>query len=332
MIFLGLVVLTSSSTAQAGSLAPGDHERSFVYDGLERSYDLQVPESYDGTPLPLVIDIHGFGSAPWQQKAISGYRLIAQEEGFLVAHPAGISASWNGGICCGVAASTNLDDVGFLKTLAGDIADAVAVDASRIYATGLSNGGAMSHRLGCEAEDFFAAIAPAAFPVPFNPRAGCAPQRPMPIHFSMGRTDTVVSYASAEPSRDHWLSVNGCGTKPDATFESGLARCDTYRECDDGVEVEFCSVVGDDFAGGPLEGFAGHILYINPDVDIAVRGWALMSKYTTDPAPVLAPEPAVPLLGVAVVATLAPLARRRRFGWVRARRCSLGDRSNRRLP
>jgi polyhydroxybutyrate depolymerase len=34
------------------------------------------------------------------------------------------------------------------------------IDAKRIYATGLSNGGAMAHLLGCRAADLFAATAP----------------------------------------------------------------------------------------------------------------------------------------------------------------------------
>lgn len=36
------------------------------------------------------------------------------------------------------------------------------VDARRVYATGLSNGGVMAHRPGCELSDRIAAIAPVA--------------------------------------------------------------------------------------------------------------------------------------------------------------------------
>ena len=56
---------------------------------------------------------------------------------------------WRG--CCGEALDTNSDDVGFL---AGVVAYAVwerAVDATRVYATGTSNGGCMARRLAVRA-------------------------------------------------------------------------------------------------------------------------------------------------------------------------------------
>ena len=74
----------------------------------------------------------------------------------------------------------------------------------------------MSHRVVCDAADFFAAAAPNAFPVPFFPLDQCQPSRPVPVHMAMGLTDTIVPYApGAQVSLAYWRDVNGCsGTTP----------------------------------------------------------------------------------------------------------------------
>ena len=55
------------------------------------------------------------------------------------------------------------------------------VDRARVYATGLSNGGYLSHRLACEAADVFAAVAPVAARIALVPTTLCQPSRPIAI-------------------------------------------------------------------------------------------------------------------------------------------------------
>jgi polyhydroxybutyrate depolymerase len=52
--------------------------------------------------------------------------------------------------------------VDFVRALIGKVAEVVPVDRRRIYATGLSNGGMMAHRLAAEAAELIAAVAPVA--------------------------------------------------------------------------------------------------------------------------------------------------------------------------
>ena len=68
--------------------------------------------------------------------------------------------TWNGGNCCGYASENNVDDVGFTRAVLDDLAKVANVDAKRVFATGMSNGGILCYRLASEFSDRIAAIAP----------------------------------------------------------------------------------------------------------------------------------------------------------------------------
>ncbi len=53
-----------------------------------------------------------------------------------------------------------VDDLGFISALLDTLMADYPVDPRRIYATGMSNGGKMTHRLGIERASRFAAVAP----------------------------------------------------------------------------------------------------------------------------------------------------------------------------
>lgn len=132
--------------------------------GVEREYYLYTPKTGSGTARPLVVVLHGGGGNPHQVARSTGFSEVAKREGFIVAYPAGIGhvPTWNAGTCCGYAERTQVDDVGFLDKMVKDIEKKQNIDVTRIYATGMSNGGMMAYRLGCELSGTFAAIAPVA--------------------------------------------------------------------------------------------------------------------------------------------------------------------------
>ena len=68
----------------------GDFDGAITSDGMERTYILHVPPSYDGTSaMPLVINYHGFGSNARDQALYSRFPQKADEEGFIVVSPNG---------------------------------------------------------------------------------------------------------------------------------------------------------------------------------------------------------------------------------------------------
>ena len=230
-----------------GGLGPGDHTIPLEHGGQSRSFKLHIPPGYDGAdPTPLIVNIHGLTSNPDQQALFSEMNPLSDAEGFLVAYPAGIQNSWNAGACCGGAQSQGLDDVGFLRAVVAAIEEVTCVDARRIYATGMSNGGMMTNRLACEASDLFAAFAPVSAVLVQEP---CAPARPIPILHFNGTADVLVSYngglfQGAPATFAAWAELSGCTGDPVETFNKGAASCMTYDTCDDGAEVTLCTLTG----------------------------------------------------------------------------------------
>jgi polyhydroxybutyrate depolymerase len=276
-----LGALLAVAGAAGAELTPGSSTRTLVHQGRERTFNLHVPPSYDGsTPVPLVLDFHGLGSDAVQQAAVSGQVALSDTYGFLLAHPQGLNHAWNAGICCGNA---GIDDVGFIRGVVAAIVAAGNVDMHRVYATGLSNGGAISQRLACDAADLFAAAAPMAFPVPFIPLTGCQPSRPISVLSFMGITDVLVPYAggifpSAPDTFSFWHDTDACaGSTPDQTVTAGNSRCETYTSCGEGTEAGLCSIDAATYGGSPID---GHILYFNPDFVLSEVAWSFLSRFT----------------------------------------------------
>lgn len=258
-----------SSQTCMSSLTSGSSNRTIQIGGTSRTYILYVPSSYTGmTPVPLVLDFHGLGGSGMQEQSASGYRQVADREGFLIAFPNGIDAAWNIGPCC--TNSREVDDLGFAKGIVTEVAGDGCVDPKRVYATGISMGGGMSHHLACNAADVFAAVTPAAFDLLVPEEQPCAPARPISVLAFRGTNDTVVPYAGgpgssgrvtfmgAQASFQRWAEINGC---MGATMTSG--ECTYYTQCEAGVQVGLCVEQGGGHAGGD-----------------ASAGWDFLSKYT----------------------------------------------------
>lgn len=120
-----------------------------------------MPARYQSlsAPLPLHITLHGLGDTCQNFGQATGLKAFADQNSFLLAYPCGTSGmmgnGWNAGQCCFVDA----DDSGFLIAMVREIQKQFKVDASRIYASGFSNGAMMAEKLACESPDMFAAVA-----------------------------------------------------------------------------------------------------------------------------------------------------------------------------
>lgn len=228
-------------------LAPGDHQRVEQVDGLERTWTVHVPPTADGrTPTPLVLNLHPFvlgGNDAFHQlwRNESGLEALGDTEGFIVVHPEGTGtpAAWNAGeACCGQASEDGVDDVAFMLHLIDTVAQEACVDDRRVYATGMSNGGYLSHRLACEHPDRVAAIAPVVGSL--SQELVCEDGRAVPALQISGSEDNL---ASRQAAVDHWVQANHCDETPQEVTR-GAATCSAYSGCDDGVETTHCVIEG----------------------------------------------------------------------------------------
>jgi polyhydroxybutyrate depolymerase len=172
-------------------------------------------------------------------------------KGFLLVYPQGTGelASWNAGACCGTAAEDGVDDVGFTRALLDALEAELCVDASRVFATGMSNGGFFSHRLGCELSDRIAAIAPVAGVMGIPT---CTPARAVSVMEFHGTSDPLVpydgdpaiGYTSVADTVAGWVKRDGCQAAPATTYSKGDATCVTYGQCTANAEVTLCTIQG----------------------------------------------------------------------------------------
>ena len=245
-------------------IQPGDYEGSIAAGGRIRNYLLHIPPAYDGqTAAPLVIVMHGGGGNAASMMEVTGMSAKADEAGFIVVYPNGTGPisdekllTWNTGNCCGYALENNVDDVGFIRALIEKLERELAIDKAGIYATGMSNGGMMSYRLGCELSDKLAAIAPVAGAMavpevePVSPVAviifhgtadehvlyeGGAPKKTIDSH---PRVDKPVSYAV-----DFWVDFNDCSEEAVKETKGNIVK-ETYRGGRDGTEVVLYTIIG----------------------------------------------------------------------------------------
>ncbi|HCB38024.1 MAG TPA: hypothetical protein DEP66_07535, partial [Acidimicrobiaceae bacterium] len=278
--------------------------------GNDYDYHVFVPPGYTPVPTPLVLNFHGLGSDGAGQAGFSNYQGVAVEEGFVVVHPTGLIVessgdrrSWE----LPQLPDDERDDVGFVRDLIAEVGRQVCVDAARVYATGMSNGGFLSSVLACEMADTFAAtFSVAAVTHP----DGCTPSRPIAMGAVHGTADEVVPYSGgggstlidtadesfdAETLADFFSQVMpeemaefaadfDCGPAVDTTVGPDTTLR-TWSDCDGGVELVFYTVEGGGhtWPGSMLaRAYAAQLGYATDDVDAARDGWAFMSRFTLE--------------------------------------------------
>jgi polyhydroxybutyrate depolymerase len=229
---------------------PGEIAISLPSEAGTRTATLHVPAIYDATrAVPLLLAFHGFTENGAGERARSHFDLLADTQGFLVAFPDGISNSWNGGACCGLAMANKVDDIGFARALVAKISEDYCVDPKRVFAAGFSNGGFLSHRIGCEASDVFAAVAAVSGDQTTSP---CAPPRPVSVVQIHGTADPIVPYNGSAllgfpPVADSiggWATRDTCAATTHETLRDGSAHCSNYDGCPSGSEVILCTIDG----------------------------------------------------------------------------------------
>ncbi|MHC4696551.1 MAG: CE1 family esterase [Planctomycetota bacterium] len=278
---------------------------------------IHVPASYDpGTPTPLAILLHGYGSSGWATEAFFGFATAAETAGIIYAAPDGTTdlsgtSFWNAtDACCNFNNST-VDDSGYLRLLVEAIQAEYNIDDRRIYFAGLSNGGFMSYRMACDHADLIAGIVSVAGAT-FDNAADCTPTEPVHILQIHGTSDDVIFYAGgylitvpypgAVESVETWAQYNGCDLTPvappdtlDLDYEGDGAETTITRYpdgCSSGGSAELWTVNG-----------GAHVITPTPDFGPSIAEFML-----THPQPPMPVIPAVSEWGLVVMVLLVLMA------------------------
>jgi len=246
-----LLGATEACARQTGSPV----QMTVQVDDAGRTYLVAAPAD-TGVAVPLVIALHGGGGNA--QTMVPRWIETAQREGFAVAFPQGVgrtpnAGTWNAGGCCGFAMTSGSDDVAFIAAIIDDVARTRRIDPARIYVTGLSNGGMMSHRIGIALAPRIAAIAVVSGAM-FGDEP--VPLVPLPVLIMHGVRDDIVPFnggqspmqlvarSQSRPFReanyavDFWRKADGCDPTPSNTV-NGDVTVETYAGCASSSEVVF---------------------------------------------------------------------------------------------
>jgi polyhydroxybutyrate depolymerase len=253
---------TSESTPEAAAPAfpqTGSYTITKTIGGIERSYRIFIPETYDeaGEPVPLVIVLHGAGGTGAWIESFSGFNDLTSTENFIAVYPEGVNNVWNDGRRGDVRVG-NIDDVNFISEIIDFLSANLNIDPQRVYATGYSMGGMLAFRLGCELRDKIAAIATVATTFPEYLLPNCVDAAPIPILVIHGTDDPVVpwqgirgGYLTAMNTLRYWADRNQCEealpieAEPDSDPEDNTRVLRTeYTQCEDSADVILYGIYG----------------------------------------------------------------------------------------
>jgi polyhydroxybutyrate depolymerase len=257
----GLVAFTTCSPVRA------QEQWSLTHDGHQRTFLVHVPAGVSKQkPSPLVFVFHGGGGDGEKIARLTHFDKEADREGFIAVFPDGLYKHWNDGRSPDVSQEhqENIDDVGFIGAIIDTLRKVYAIDACRIFATGISNGGFFSHYLAAKRSDLFSAIAPVSggIAIPFDKTF--RPLHPVSVLIIQGTEDPLVpyngggvmggrhgSFISTDETVHRWVNSNGCmGDQsverlPDRDPEDGCTEVvSRWTSCTDRTEVELLRIEG----------------------------------------------------------------------------------------
>ena len=223
---------------------------TITHNSITRNHITYIPSAYvPGTPVPLVFVMHGFTQSAQAIMNATGFNDLAEQEVFIVAYPNGVNNGWNTN--SPFPGGSTADDVGYIGALRDTLIAQFSIDTTRIYATGFSAGGYMSHKLGCESPKCFAAIASVSGTINTGAVGGCAPQHTPGVLQIHGTSDLIVSYNGSffsglgvQAVLDLWTDNLACATPPAITPFNASVEQQVYAPCTGNASVVHYKIDG----------------------------------------------------------------------------------------
>ena len=282
-----------------------------------RSWIVYAPSRYDPTtPTPVVVLLHGRPSNGGGMAFLTGMNGVAENHNFIVVYPDGIDNEWNAQFdisasdisLTGRRSTLPQDDVGFLRTLMGDLAQDFNIDRNRLYLGGFSNGSFMTYRMACSAGDTFAAFAAVSAGLYIELARYCRRSDPTPILIMNGTADPSVPYGGvllANPEGGEPIRIslgvqdtvaafarrNGCDLAGESTTfaERGQSPGTNIvrfvpRNCRPGADVILYAINGGGHTWPGHSRLPAELGLTNMDMDAGEVIWDFFSRHTLAPS------------------------------------------------
>jgi polyhydroxybutyrate depolymerase len=232
---------------------------NLTIDGNARSFIVYLPTGYNNAgKLPMIFSIHGGSGTPDGMIRIANFIPIAERDKIILVYPSGVQKNWNDGRPT-TPNQLGINDISFFSQVCDYMISKYSVDPTKIYATGISNGGFMSSRLGCELSNKIAAIAVVAATIEATSISpNCNPLNAVPAMYIHGTNDPLVpiiggvmtaggtaggTILSHTDAIDKWVNINKCKPIPSITDLPDIANDGTtiqqkvYSSGANGTEV-----------------------------------------------------------------------------------------------
>lgn len=246
----------------ASPLSLADQLYTIQSGGKYRTYLVHTPPDAS-TPLPTVVLVHPYSTNASGFLGYSNFSTLADAQGFVIAAPNTAFGAW-GQWNVGGEGPQNIDDIGFLRDMITALVAQGISDPTRVYAAGMSDGGFLVYRAGCELSDQLAAIAVVAatetqFDYSVTPPLQvypCAIAHPVPVLHIHGLADTCVRFdggistgllplqrQSVPDTIANWQARNACAADLATTQGPDGLQC-SENACASGAAVRLCTLRG----------------------------------------------------------------------------------------
>jgi len=294
----------SAGCAAHAPVKPGIADHTIRSGGVERTYQLDVPASYDGkTAFPVVLALHALTEPYWHAPATAEFPKMARTYEFVGVAPSG---RLDGSTPYWVAAPTTENrDVDFIADLLAKLEATMCIDARRVYSTGLSNGAQMSSLLACRLSDRITAIGPVSGEEYLAPCRG----RPVPIMAFHGTADRVLPYTGGglnatqiadtyfwkgnvpkgmpkplgiDASMRLWAEHNGCRPEFAETIVSPHVRKREWRGCAADTVLYVVEGGGHGWPGNPVPAFEAQFGPDTTEIDAGPLLWSFFFRHVAN--------------------------------------------------
>ena len=269
-----------------------------------RSYRIYIPKYCIDNPsiaVPLIFNFHGTTMTAQSEEQMCGFDVIADTAHFIIVYPQGLKqpnsgnpapTAWNS---LGTVQQNKDTDLKFTTDLLDSIESWYSISTCRVYATGMSIGGFMTHDVGCFLSSRFAAIASVSGIMLSSHHSACNPTHPTPVMQIHGDADNTVNYnggtgmSGVDTLINWWVNYDNCtkpATKTSLTNSCTADNCTAdnymYPNGKNTSHVELYRIVGGDHAW-PSNAFCSSSTPVtNHDFNASLAIWKFFRPYCLD--------------------------------------------------